>query len=499
LRLNVHSGRCRLAEIVWGSEPLPVVDKYKYLGVMLASDCTWQAHVEHVVAKATTASYAMGSVLHNRRLDTEIRRVVLLAKLRPVLEYCSTVWHAATDAQRSQLEGVMLRVMKRFLAVFENVHHDVLRMELGCRSLSSWMAQRALEYGFRLQRMPADRLPAAVNAAVWRRVQGAGRPRLCKEELVRVEKHTRVNVTVAVADATVGYGQFKRVASEAVRVADMRVVVSEERRTRQSTLAKYLQLIGPLPEGSMFPNECRPYLAGVVGRGAQLKFLLRAGMLPLGRLESRKRRRGAAPCPACGGPEEDATHFVFTCGALHAVRDQLYSRLDAITTGAFGQLMYDEPLDTALLGLLGDNYWGEQATAVDSCVRSFLVAAWAAREAAVAARGPTAVLEVALDAEPEPAPLSVRVRVPVGPVAGAAWGAGDQICADCHSRRSAGSMVQCRMCVRWYHRSCGGGSQASAVDWVCKACDVVVTPPSPGGSPPHDYRRQRREGPWRSR
>ena len=186
----------------------------------------------------------------------------------------------------------------------------------------------------------------------------------------------------------------------------------------------------------MFPNECRPYLAGVVGRGAQLKFLLRAGMLPLGRLESRKRRRGAA---SCGGPEEDATHFVFTCGALHAVRDQLYSRLDAITTGAFGQLMYDEPLDTALLGLLGDNYWGEQATAVDSCVRSFLVAAWAAREAAVAARGPTAVLEVALDAEPEPAPLSVRVLVPVGPVAGAAWGAGDQICADCHSLRSAGS------------------------------------------------------------
>jgi hypothetical protein len=90
-------------------------------------------------------------------------------------------------------------------------------------------------------------------------------------------------------------GQFKRVACEAVRVADMRVVVSEERRTRQSTLVKYLQLIGPVPEGSStFPNECRPYLAGIVGRGAQLKFLLRAGMLPLGRLESRKRRQGAA-------------------------------------------------------------------------------------------------------------------------------------------------------------------------------------------------------------
>jgi hypothetical protein len=73
------------------------------------------------------------------------------------------------------------------------------------RSMSSWMAQRVLEYSFRMRRMPADRLPAAVRAAVWRHVQGAKRPRMCGEELVRVEQHTIVNVTVAVADATVGY------------------------------------------------------------------------------------------------------------------------------------------------------------------------------------------------------------------------------------------------------------------------------------------------------
>ncbi len=67
----------------------------------------------------------------------------------------------------------------------------------------------------------------------------------------------------------------------------------------------------------------------------------------------------------------------------------MYSQLDSITSGAAsGQLMFDEPLDTVLLGLLGDNYWGDNAVAVDSCARSFLVAAWAARELAVAARGP---------------------------------------------------------------------------------------------------------------
>ncbi len=56
------------------------------------------------------------------------------------------MWHVASAQEQNQIEAVMIiRVMKRFLAVFENVHHDVLRMEWGCRSFSSWMTQRVLE------------------------------------------------------------------------------------------------------------------------------------------------------------------------------------------------------------------------------------------------------------------------------------------------------------------------------------------------------------------
>jgi hypothetical protein len=126
-------------------------------------------------------------------------------------------------------------------------------------------------------------------------------------------------------------------------------------------------------------------------------------MLPLGRLDSRKRRRGAASCLACGGPEEDATHFACVhhvwCAACGVGSHVLAVELDSITSGAFGQLMFDEPLDTVLLGLLGDNYWGDNAAVVDSCVRSFLVAAWAARELAVVARGPATVCVVELEVD----------------------------------------------------------------------------------------------------
>jgi hypothetical protein len=45
--------------------------------------------------------------------------------------------------------------------------------------------------------------------------------------------------------------------------------------------------------------------------------------------------------PVVPGPEEDAVHFVFTCEALHAARDQLHDALDSVTSGAFGQLLYD--------------------------------------------------------------------------------------------------------------------------------------------------------------
>jgi hypothetical protein len=79
-------------------------------------------------------------------------------------------------------------------------------------------------------------------------------------------------------------------------------------------------------------------------------------------------------------------------------------------------------------------------------VRSFLVEAWAAREVAVAARGPVTVLDSEVDLESEHVPELVRVRVPVpiGSAAGAVLGAGERICAECHSRRRADAMVQCQ-------------------------------------------------------
>jgi hypothetical protein len=60
---------------------------------MLASDCGWaahaHAHARYVLAKATKTVHALGAVLHNKRASTVVRRVVLQAVLRPVVEFGS--------------------------------------------------------------------------------------------------------------------------------------------------------------------------------------------------------------------------------------------------------------------------------------------------------------------------------------------------------------------------------------------------------------------------
>ena len=93
-----------LPPVIWGSEVVPEVTDYKYLGVMLASDCGWATHAQYVLAKVKQTVHALGAVLHNKRVSTVVRRVVLqaLAVLRPVVEFGSPVWVPAATYRPSQ-------------------------------------------------------------------------------------------------------------------------------------------------------------------------------------------------------------------------------------------------------------------------------------------------------------------------------------------------------------------------------------------------------------
>jgi hypothetical protein len=131
-----------IGDIQWGVAVLPVVTKYKYLGVMLSSDCSWSTQAAYIRDKATWAAYALGCVLHNRRMYVGVRRLVLLAVLRPVVEHGGSVWEPS-PADMQRLEQVQVRVLRRVANLDCLVPDDVLRMEFGCRSYARWMAHSA--------------------------------------------------------------------------------------------------------------------------------------------------------------------------------------------------------------------------------------------------------------------------------------------------------------------------------------------------------------------
>ncbi|CAB1101352.1 unnamed protein product [Ectocarpus sp. CCAP 1310/34] len=61
----------------WGIEEIAVVDQYTYLGVEIAKDCSWNAHMSKVAEKGKSRAGKLHPILANRHLDTRIKLAVL--------------------------------------------------------------------------------------------------------------------------------------------------------------------------------------------------------------------------------------------------------------------------------------------------------------------------------------------------------------------------------------------------------------------------------------
>jgi hypothetical protein len=146
---------------MWGSQysqQLPQDTDYRYLGVQLSADCGWKKHAEVIKDKCLRMKGMLGGVFRNKCLDSDVKRIMLLAVVRPVVEYGATVWHANAP-QQAALESVQHQILSSMTGCPNTTSTHILRIETGCRSFESWADQRKLEYFFKLQEMPDGRLP----------------------------------------------------------------------------------------------------------------------------------------------------------------------------------------------------------------------------------------------------------------------------------------------------------------------------------------------------
>jgi hypothetical protein len=355
--------------VQWRGTPIPRVEAYRYLGVMLHENCRWDCHLAHAREKGAKATYAMASVLHNRRIHLAVRRIVLQACVRPVVEYASTVWHG-TQADMKRLEQVQYRVLKRMAATHENVAAALLNMEFGCRTYESWAMQRKLEFQFRLSRMPGNRLPAMVSRCKWNGLTGAKKPGMHAAQVQRISELVNLNPSQQATDPEISYAMFKKRAAMAVRRSDLCKLTS----CSKSTVRKYLQAHSHM---DVFPNKMQPYLDGTMSAGMRTKLLFKAGFAPVQHLHARKHETAAGDqsdpsCPFCTCSDETAAHFALECPQFTeyrtAMREALGEQVGEHAFAEWDALQADEKL----AALLNDHRWGKAATGVDYIAQHYL-------------------------------------------------------------------------------------------------------------------------------
>ena len=87
------------------NQEVELVRSYKLLAVIISDDLKWNAHVEHVIAKAAKRLYTL-RLLKRAGFMPEDMLKVYTYNIRLVLEYAAQVWQDIPDAtrQRAHLE-----------------------------------------------------------------------------------------------------------------------------------------------------------------------------------------------------------------------------------------------------------------------------------------------------------------------------------------------------------------------------------------------------------
>ena len=386
-------------KVSFSSENLPVLDAYTYLGIVFTSDCKWEAHIAGMIEKATASINALQTFFQNRHVSFEVKRAMLLALIRPRVEYGSEVWWASSQQTNTIESKIQIEVLKRSLHCKPNICHEVLRAEAGVRPLSSWLDQRKVEWWFKLQQKDTTSLSRQALEASWpsHRNYTSWKKRFNKlmAELGMQEETLQARVREGHLPSFRAYVRWS--------IYERDRAVREEGARNKSTLAAYMQHYND--DINYFKPQ--PYLCtGPLSKGMELIMQLRAGILPLNAMTAKFGRQSASRqnarrecCKSCdigpelGGEVESPEHFLFDCPVYQAQRQKLWEKLTSDPdVAAKCQILESKSDEEKLHSMLNEEFWGvdvdEESGLVYGpfkhafkCIAKYVSAAWKIRNA----------------------------------------------------------------------------------------------------------------------
>ena len=165
-----------------GSQKVGVVDKYKYLGMLVRNRDRgrWKIQKEKMIRKASKRlgkAWSMAMISGCLSVRSGIK--IWQALVRPVLEYGAEVWEEESDCLWIEAERVQLKMGKRILGCSMKMSNEVVRGELGWWTMRGRRVYLRICYWGKLVKMSSDRLARRVYSESRRRWVEEGKKNWC--------------------------------------------------------------------------------------------------------------------------------------------------------------------------------------------------------------------------------------------------------------------------------------------------------------------------------
>ncbi len=311
-----------------GMQSLSVVDRYRYLGLMLNEHMNMQETAK-VVSQA--ASRALGVLIHKYKshggLPFAVYSKLYDGLVQPILDYGAIVWGTQ---EFSFIKAIQHRAGRVFLGVGKSAPTTAVLGDLGwtCPSLRQWMA--VLRHWCRLSAMSADRLNQRIFA--WSRRNALSGVKNNSQRVIAFLRKVNCDQLI---DCEILLNDMKQIVKQLK--ADLEIhFVEMWHLDLERDNAKYGAGKNKLRTYRLFKSayKSEPYVRKVLNRKHRSAFArLRCGVAPI-RLETGRFERIPEEerlCPVCDSGEiENEIHVITSCSLYDDLRNDLYQYASTI-------------------------------------------------------------------------------------------------------------------------------------------------------------------------
>ena len=290
---------------------MPIVNAYKYLGILFSTKLSFTATCKNLVSKAKNAVLCIMRrlrYLNNNNIGLLLK--LFDCQIQPIVQYGSEIWGLQSAAR--EVENVQLFMLKRFLRVDMRTPNDFVYGDTGRYPLYINSAINCIRYWLKLLKMGSNRLPRKAYLMLF--------------DLDSKEKKNWVSdVRCKLYQLGFGYVWLNQgVGDDAKFLCELRYRLVTSRWQEwdfhiqiSDTFSMYRTFCTVYNTKSYLTMNLDVHLRSVITR-------FRFGISDLAQHYFRYRNNSDSDllCPLCKNSTEDELHFVLCCPALVTFRNR---------------------------------------------------------------------------------------------------------------------------------------------------------------------------------